>query len=372
MPSRRSHPKSHHGCDQCKLRRIKCDEVHPVCGSCRRKNLACVFHSVGPFPAPDPPALATGPIIQHDRASLLPLQHLELMHHWHTSIVESLSDAKPLQDVIRVAMPQEGLRSPFLMHSVLAVAAVNLAQSTTAGCRQRYIEAAMTHHNESLTLCAPFVNNITRQNCHALFAFSCLLPVFVFASQTPQLSPRLQSLSDVIETLKLIRGSASVVDQAKPWIEEGPMHPLLRVGKFHHSSEIKKCHARSLSAKLEALARDLSVSSRAGKSSAASQTPCEALQQLQHLLGIFINTGDPRAVMAWPVVVDASYFDLLLQKQRLAVLTFGLFGSALEILSGRWWLEGTGPRFVALAVDDLSPPDREILSSSSLQLDHNS
>jgi hypothetical protein len=44
------------------------------------------------------------------------------MHHWHTATVDTLTSAKPLQDVIRIAMPQEGLRYPLLMHSILAVA----------------------------------------------------------------------------------------------------------------------------------------------------------------------------------------------------------------------------------------------------------
>ncbi|KAL2856719.1 C6 zinc finger domain protein [Aspergillus pseudodeflectus] len=362
MPSRRTHSKSHHGCDQCKQRRIKCDEVRPTCGSCRKKTLACVFKSVGPVLASNLPNLATD-IVRRDQPPSLPLQDLELMHHWHTATVDTLDSAKPLQDVIRIAMPHEGLRNPFLMHSILAVAAVHLAHSTPADRRQGYIETAMMHHNRSLALCAPFVKNITRQNCHALFAFSCLVPIFVFASQTSRMSPRTQSLAEVVETLKLIRGISSVVEQARPWIEEGPMHPLLRVGKFHHPSEVDEQHAQRLYSKLQTLEENL-LSPVTEESLTRRDIPRDAVQWLRHMLEIYIDTGDSRALMAWPVLVDAAYFDLLLQKERISVLMLGLFGSSLEVHPQRWWLDGTGQGLVALATENLSLADREILSSN--------
>jgi hypothetical protein len=222
----------------------------------------------------------------------------------------------------------------------------------------------MLHHNKSLALCAPFVNNIIRQNCHALFAFSCLLLIFVFASQTSRMSPRIQSLAEVVETLKLIRGISSVVDQARPWIEEGPMHPLLRVGKFHHPSEVDEHHAQSLHSKLERLEESLPVSPPGDELRALSDIPCDAVQRLRHMLRLYLDTGDSRALMAWPVLVDASYFDLLLQKERVSVLMLGLFGSSLQVHPHRWWLDGTGQGLVALAMDSLSLADRKILSSS--------
>ncbi|KAI9368165.1 hypothetical protein BJX61DRAFT_239866 [Aspergillus egyptiacus] len=38
MPSRRAHHKSHHGCRDCKRRRVKCDELQPTCSNCLRRN----------------------------------------------------------------------------------------------------------------------------------------------------------------------------------------------------------------------------------------------------------------------------------------------------------------------------------------------
>ena len=43
MPPRLSHTKSRRGCNRCKKRRVKCDEVHPTCGACRRHNVVCEY-----------------------------------------------------------------------------------------------------------------------------------------------------------------------------------------------------------------------------------------------------------------------------------------------------------------------------------------
>ncbi|KFY40544.1 hypothetical protein V495_05380, partial [Pseudogymnoascus sp. VKM F-4514 (FW-929)] len=43
MPPRRSHKKSRAGCQRCKLRKVKCDEAHPICGNCTKHGVPCDF-----------------------------------------------------------------------------------------------------------------------------------------------------------------------------------------------------------------------------------------------------------------------------------------------------------------------------------------
>ena len=43
MRKKRPHQKSRNGCDACRLRRVKCDEVSPVCGSCAVRDDVCHF-----------------------------------------------------------------------------------------------------------------------------------------------------------------------------------------------------------------------------------------------------------------------------------------------------------------------------------------
>ncbi|GFF58800.1 hypothetical protein IFM46972_11206 [Aspergillus udagawae] len=362
MPSRRSHSKSHHGCTQCKQRQIKCDEARPVCSSCRRKQLPCDFQSFAPQTSAPHPSIADI-TLERPGSSVLSLLDLELLHHWHTVTAEYLADAKPLQDIIRTVMPQEGLANPFLMHSVLAVSALHRAHSAPSDHGQMYAEAAMRHHSRSLALCTPLFKNITRQNCHALFALSCLVPVFVFASWSPRKNPRVPSLIAVVEAFRLIRGAASVVDKAKSWIEEGPLHPLLRVGRYQKPiATAAERYALTLYAQLQSL--DLTLPQAGPSLNSEPFTPDldGSVKNLLHLLHLYLQSGDSRAIMAWPVVVDLSYFDCLLRKERIALLTLAFYGYSLQILSGHWWLEGWGEFLLKLARDHLPQADKELLN----------
>ncbi|KAI1348214.1 hypothetical protein F5Y01DRAFT_217080 [Xylaria sp. FL0043] len=60
MPPRRSHKKSRAGCKRCKIRKIKCDEVHPRCGNCSKHGVSCDFeHPSFRDARPSPKAAST-------------------------------------------------------------------------------------------------------------------------------------------------------------------------------------------------------------------------------------------------------------------------------------------------------------------------
>ncbi|RPA81456.1 hypothetical protein BJ508DRAFT_306494 [Ascobolus immersus RN42] len=54
MVARRTHTKSRKGCQNCKRRRVKCDEQHPQCGPCRKHEIDCdyLLASTPSTPAP--------------------------------------------------------------------------------------------------------------------------------------------------------------------------------------------------------------------------------------------------------------------------------------------------------------------------------
>ncbi|KAL2069604.1 hypothetical protein VTL71DRAFT_14283 [Oculimacula yallundae] len=52
MATRRPHRKSRLGCKRCKVRRMKCDETHPICMNCSKHDLECDFSPSKDRPAP--------------------------------------------------------------------------------------------------------------------------------------------------------------------------------------------------------------------------------------------------------------------------------------------------------------------------------
>ncbi|PLB49813.1 C6 zinc finger domain protein [Aspergillus steynii IBT 23096] len=321
MPLRRSHKKSHHGCLQCKQRRIKCDEARPYCGPCHRKQLACAFQS--------------------------------LLHQWHVATALSLAHEEQLADVVRVAVPREALAYPFLMHSVLAVSALHLSYTGPSERCQSYKEAAIRHNNLSLTLCTPLLSNVTPENCHALFAFSCLTAVFAFGVQGREGLPSAQGLVDVVEVFKMVRGVASVVQQARAWIEQGGMSQLLKIGKLRKRAA-GTIYDRELCSHLETFIEEQlrprePCMHQTINNNNVNAVLLQSANRLLHVLNMYMTMEDPNAILAWPVLLDAQYLDLLLQVEPTALIILAYYGTALHLLFDNWWLDGWGQFIMNLA-----------------------
>lgn len=90
------HLKSRDGCQMCKSRRIKCDEVHPACGACARHGVFCEYSTTIRF-AGGPKRTRSEPRRKNSPARLSPMStnedhaitrskeqmtELHLMHHY--------------------------------------------------------------------------------------------------------------------------------------------------------------------------------------------------------------------------------------------------------------------------------------------------
>ncbi|KAK0385073.1 hypothetical protein NLU13_7551 [Sarocladium strictum] len=76
---RRAHLKSRRGCRQCKLRRVKCDEVEPCCSQCHRQRITCGFQQHGRVASlpgvpkvPIPRSHQSEAVAQHSLEAILP------------------------------------------------------------------------------------------------------------------------------------------------------------------------------------------------------------------------------------------------------------------------------------------------------------
>ncbi|KAI6254947.1 hypothetical protein MCOR19_008553 [Pyricularia oryzae] len=155
MKKRRTHRKSRHGCQECKQRHQKCDELRPQCANCAITNRACHYEGDRPslrqLPFPGitvdtnvipPPNQVPSEAVQQPRilvdlggspqsrfdgeddtsaaASAVNMDHMELMAHY----TFALSNPEIDQDFDRAATKmvlQAALDFPWLLHEVLAI-----------------------------------------------------------------------------------------------------------------------------------------------------------------------------------------------------------------------------------------------------------
>ncbi|KAK1701698.1 hypothetical protein BDP67DRAFT_355526, partial [Colletotrichum lupini] len=211
---RRSHKKSRNGCQNCKRRKVKCDEIHPECTNCVRFSMKCDYLSASTEeqtstslgdderqgkrirqneerkPATDIPT-PTASDMESDygqtpsshidsllrNACILDIQSLELLHHYmcHTSI--TLGDPQIFRDVI----PPLGFKYECVMRMVLSITARHLTRlrPDQAGYYHRLAEDYAAAAFPEVTAMLAQVND---DNSQALYYATVLISLSSFAT----------------------------------------------------------------------------------------------------------------------------------------------------------------------------------------------
>ncbi|KAJ9134000.1 Sterol uptake control protein 2 [Pleurostoma richardsiae] len=223
MPPRRSHKKSRSGCRRCKVRKIKCDEVHPRCGNCVKHGVPCDFENPegattpltpaapdSPVSAPTPLPSASGsynakmplprrsspaasvaltpsgaPPLYRTVPSPTPssatqpvgrLMELRLMHQYTSSTSATFALTAPVtEDIWRDKIPHIAFAgSSHLTDSMLAVAALHLRTITPndkdlVRASHAYMASSLAEYSETLK------KGINSANAEALFLTSTLI-----------------------------------------------------------------------------------------------------------------------------------------------------------------------------------------------------
>lgn len=197
---RKGHTKSRAGCPNCKRRKVKCDEVAPECGPCRRLGLGCEYAGgragpvvavTPPAPAPLPSAAAaptsTGPF---DMSDLRFFQHFLLCAYpplpiggWSVwQLVSQMSHE--VSGVPSMQLPTTSNVSPqyeFLVHAMLGLGASHLSLLTPAG----YVKDALRHRVAAIKLLNEFLARGPHTTANVDAAFAAILSLTYQAAHMP-------------------------------------------------------------------------------------------------------------------------------------------------------------------------------------------
>ncbi|UPL03546.1 hypothetical protein LCI18_014480 [Fusarium solani-melongenae] len=184
--SRRSHRKSRLGCRRCKTRRIKCDEVHPVCGGCERASLSCDFSAmVFSRPRPDNTLIPspTTPRLHcsSDGSIRTPGGQLQatLFHHYLDMVKLHCSKDQRIWSGWLLDL---ALIEPSLMDAILGVTAFNLRRlapydKQISNVSHVYMARAIKSHTEQVN------RGFTTENVAALLATGTFIMFHASANQ---------------------------------------------------------------------------------------------------------------------------------------------------------------------------------------------
>ncbi|RFU24694.1 hypothetical protein B7463_g11650, partial [Scytalidium lignicola] len=186
------HKKSRNGCQRCRARRVKCDEVHPVCGSCQRHRVNCVYGR--PLPTRTSERLAgnnqsedqneaysetTDLFEETPEARKRRLLELKLLHHYMTKAGSTvfIPSSSPIENMARevwtAGVPRLAFQNDSLLYSMHSVAALHLANTEPQNINiikasSMYLDLAIQAHKDE-------VARLNKTNADAIILTSSLI-----------------------------------------------------------------------------------------------------------------------------------------------------------------------------------------------------
>lgn len=357
MPPKRPHKKSRYGCDKCRTRRVKCDEKLPRCANCSTRGEECRYsrqpaHQINPSSADessysspvDPPSTGSADVcIQHTTSAsalapsppdLVGISDVALMHHWCTRTCHTFTSHEA--ELFRDHVGQEALRHDYLLEALLATTLLHMASETdNPTTASSLVSVALQHQDRSVSGLRATLGHIVPSNCDSIFACSVL--VMVCSIVSPLLSNVCETgarfTAEAIMLLAdFIKGTASVVDLSRPWLEQGPLHKMFKSKCKHFFAATSKWFPAE---ELRHL-RDTAIS----YDDQTHQVFDDAMQELERAF------NGEQSTIKWVVRVNPRLIDELKGGNSLAIIIFMLWGVLLHGLDNTWWTQFSGRKLV--------------------------
>lgn len=351
-------------CQRCipltELPTLQCDEKKPACSACIRHGQTCSFLDGPPATAaPEgwssnnagsispnrsspstPTSGGEGPSRSGAGSGIFSLSDMRLLHHFTSETAPSVAFRPELLEVFVQHIPRLGYVQEYVMRAILAVAALHIASASAPSVDEAMVATASYHINEGLLMSRFDLANLSEQNCHTAFAFSALVSLYSFALPLYQNAYGIpgQAIDRLIESMELIRGSATVVASGHAWVSRGPLKPIL-----DHANRLPpvpnptppqvEAHLQWLGAQTTAL--DISA-----EESAAYQ---EALWSLDRSLKLIFSPGSynrTNYAMSWAAFVPPLFLQSLKLRKPPALAILGYFCPLLQRQWGGWIVSG--------------------------------
>ncbi|PNS14355.1 Transcriptional activator protein UGA3 [Sphaceloma murrayae] len=379
MATRKPHKKSHHGCRECKRRRIKCDETHPTCVACTTRGTTCSYNSFNivqvstlvkraerrktsgknqiaatPTTAASnhqSPTSVSETSAQDEDASLpaKSLDDLRLLQHWIRHVYSTIFVIQDLDEIFRSTVVDEGFKNPFLLHGILALAALHgehygMLPPTVSGAS--WGSVATSHYAAALPLYRSALASISDDNCSAIFMFSILAAVICIGLSDRHTD---SAVSDLLESCKLWRGVFSVSQHVLEMIRSGPFAGMTGRHVPYHAKNPPEQGVRLGLILRERLER-------------VSDEDYPAYEKLIDSIELRFSFEylPPLEIVRWLCLFEKAEVDLLEKRTDLGDAMLAAIGIILHNLDGYWWAKGYGVALARAVVQGLGEDYSEL------------
>ncbi|GAW12343.1 hypothetical protein ANO14919_017090 [Xylariales sp. No.14919] len=417
MPPRRSHKKSRAGCRRCKVRKIKCDEVHPRCGNCSKHGVSCDFEhpsirdahaakiasisdatTTAPTETPRPPSSASASASAHSPAThgdsptnvsdtttptvfgstpvpiyktpeVLPLSsttskknrmlELKLLHNFTTVTAKTLSISSPvLEKIWRVTVPELAFSSAsYLADTLLAVSALHLRSSSPHD--RELIRAS---HSYMASACSEYgaslSRGVTESNAEALFLTAALIAFQSTATRIftrDDINDRTGGYSLPLSWFHSFQGVKAVVAATWQWLCTSTI--VIPIIESQPALNLDLSGHPTFFSDLM-----VGVEDEVAKFESDPATQLETRSAYQHAIAVLDwahkipYTGAPLVFLA---TVSRRFIELLEARRPRALAILASYFALLKCLDDVWWLKGVARREIMGIVSLFDPDDEE-------------
>lgn len=375
---RKFHTKSRLGCQQCKKRRIKCDETRPVCRRCTHARLECSFQ----FQVPQKPSSLSVPLavqISVDDAKppfeplpldpsptdpLLPPSsrppderftslHLQLLRHFETDLYEHEKQMHHgLHKLLKLHIEQ-AWQTPYLLDQVLAYSAAHKSSILPQGDRQPYLYEAKRMQTRALAGYNREKPVASEGTALSMFLFTGLLGHHIIYEAAVGAQAGLDSaLESLIHSIAIHHGLIAVVQSTWHIFPEAERQMIMR--SCQRDCDPLPSGPTSTNV-CDPLLKRLS---RCGLDEATKHVyrgTVEALQSRFDAVSYHDTHSTWAAIQDWLAAITPDYASMLASKEPEALVVLAYFAVLLHYAGEHWFVGSLGPRLVRLISHQLGP-----------------
>ncbi|KAL4978824.1 hypothetical protein BDW66DRAFT_128870 [Aspergillus desertorum] len=356
MPGRRPHTKSRAGCQRCKEKHVKCDEIRPTCGACARYGVPCVPKPLTtlrraekrgsqPSASPAAPASAAPSLgTSSPGRSTLTIWEFELVHHWMLHVADSFQVSPGFGRAWRDRGIRVAIQYDFFLHMILMLSALHLALTKSPTFTEAHRTFILEGCSDATRCFRKEAENISDSNWHAVRAFPFLMSIYALALPQFDRVERVGEavLDEMIHILIVIKGNSLVRPTANPW-PRARLSPRWMEEKDFLNQTDEDNYDTDLSNALGTLQPWIDSSDDDSRVRALNS---EAIELFRQTLKVHLKRS--LRPLSWPNAVKNEYIDLLRQRNPMALVVLAHYAVILGQCSERWWCSDWGVRLLSV------------------------
>jgi hypothetical protein len=351
---------------------VQCDEIKPQCVNCTKRDIHCGFlprssqtevprvndaagssHPVQASPSTsstrahaadvsyEPDRTEGNSLPCYPRESLegnsslaLDVEDFALLHHYTVSTSYTLAVVSGLQTFMRIDLPQIAFSNQFLLHGVLAIAALHLSRFKRDALEiNLYTTKAMHHYGIALRHATLLMADIDVKNGPALYLFSMLCFTFTLGLGPKPGDFLLFGQNGIANWFVQTQGMKLLLETNPEIFHNETLSPLFAVS----IRNMAQTHSGTdhLAELREQILRIAPNETELGTYLKALDRLSERFDRKTQGLQMF-----PQQVFVWLYQLEEDFVRLLQEKKPIALVILAYFCILLNGLGSFWWTRG--------------------------------